>query len=250
VYQNANCANLSSNVSNIQAISSNIANPFFNTSNVNLGFRLFKNSISIGPISEYTVNSGSEPTGVYQVPWMQIASDAASVSVNGNIITSDRWNILNNNLLISEVPPNSDIKITLTGPVSYYSIGANAVSELTSNLYSSDSSISVSNVAGLITPNVYTQDRGVLFVGNERITYLYIDRTNNILSGLMRGTLGTGVPNVHMANSQVISASYDRMLPGNPGETIWYSNSNVTLASDENSVIGVFLMEQGTFPPS
>jgi len=250
VYQNSNCANLSSNIANIQAITTNTPNPSFNANSVLLGFRIFKDTIEIGPIGEYNFNTENS-LGIFPVPWSSISSDSGTVSINGNIIDSSLWNIQANKLyLYVTAPLNSNIQIIATGPTSYYSIGANAITTLSKNLYSTDSLISASNVAGFITPNPLTNTRGKLFINGECITYLYIDRIGNTLSGLRRGVNGTGVPNIYIANAniQVISASYDRELPGNPGEFIWYNNSNSNLAAT-NSNISNFLINQGTIPP-
>jgi hypothetical protein len=248
VYQNANCANLSTNISNIQAIASNTPNPAFNANALLLGFRIFKDSIEIGPITEYDFNSGLA-IGTFPVPWNSLPADSASVIINGNVVTSDMWSIDNKTLYLYEgIPINSNIKIISTGPAYYYSIGASGVSTLTQNLYSTDSTISVANVAGFITPDPSTNIRGKIFINEECITYLYIDRINNVLSGLRRGVNGTGVPNNHIINNQVISASYDRELPGIPGKSIWYNLSNTNLAAT-NSNISNFLVSQGTVSP-
>ena len=240
---------MSSNISNIQAITTNIANPTFNSNSVILGFRIFKDSIEIGPIGEYNIsNISSTPV---KVPWKNtINRSDASILVNGNTISVNSWTITGGNLVLGgNISPYSNINIILTGPTHYYSIGANAVTTLTQNLYSTDSTISVANVSGFITPNANTAYRGTIFINEECISYLYIDRTHNILSGLRRGVSGTGTPNTHLVNSQTISASVDRNIPGSPAIYSWYNLSNTNLAAT-NSTVSSFLLNQGTVPPS
>jgi len=239
VYQNSNCANLSSNIANIQAISSNISNPSFNSNNVILGFNIFKDSIEIGPIEKYSFNTGNIHGG-FSVPWSSLSSDSASILINGNVLPSDHWIIQNKTLLMSAVPLNSNVKIIATGPVYYNSIGSNAVVTLNKILYSTDSTKSISNTSGFITPTPSLNIRGKVFINEECITYLYIDRINNILSGLRRGVDGTGIPSVHEINSQVISVSFDRQLPGTPGETSWYNLSNANLAGSNSNISNFF----------
>ena len=248
VYQNSNCANLSSNISNVTAISSNVANPNFNANNTVLGFRIFKNTITNGPIGTYNFNSGNSTFYSAKVPWPNtITGDSASVTSNGNVITSNSWSIAGGQVY-ANVSTNSNIKISLTGQTSYYSIGNTAVSTLVSNVYANSSIITIANVAGFITPNANINSRGVVFINSERITYLYINRSGNSISGLMRGTLGTGVPTVHTANTQIISASSDRIIPYNAWEYTWYNTANSNLAAT-NSNISNFLVAQGTTPP-
>lgn len=247
VYQNSNCANLSSNISNISAYTTNIANPSFNSNSVILGFRIFKDTIETGPIGKYNLSNVSD--GTFVVPWANISSDSASILVNGNALYSNSWTITNHHLTITNIPINSNISIVATGPTSYYSIGANAVTTLTQNLYSSDSTISVANVSGFITPTANSTSRGKLFINEECITYLYIDRIHNVFSGIRRGVNGTGTPNIHIINSQIISASMDRILPGTPNISTWYNLSNTNLAAT-SSTISSFLVDQGTVPPA
>jgi hypothetical protein len=59
-----------------------------------------------------------------------------------------------------------------------------------------------------------TVGRGVLFVGGERIVYRNVDLTNNRLTGLIRGTLGTHIPRIHSADIRVENAGAEQSLPG------------------------------------
>lgn len=248
VFQNANCSYLSSNISNISAPISNIANPYFNANALLLGYRIFKDSISIGPFDSYQFTTAN--SFIYKVPWSTLDNDSATIQIDGISLPSASWSIKNNNLVLpSDIPANSNVVITLTGDVTYYSLGANAVSTLTANLNSTDSTISVQNTNQFITPVLAANLRGQVFINGECITYLYINRTSNILSGLMRGTSGTGIPNVHLANSQIVVASFTQQVTANPGSTSWYDSANVPLANS-NSAISTFLLSQGAFIPA
>jgi hypothetical protein len=248
VYQNSNCSNLSEDLSNSSAITTNIVNPYFNRNNTIIGFRLFKNTISIGAIGTYSLNS-SNSANTFSVPWTTVKPDAACVLINNNPIASNQWHIFKNKLILNNNIENANINIIQTGNTEYYSLSKEGISYLTSNLHLSDSAIMVANVSGFTTPNVAANKRGTIFINNEKITYLYINRTDNVLSGLMRGVDGTGVPNIHMANSQVISASSPQIIPGLTHTNTWYNMANSNLAAT-NSEISTFLINQETLPPA
>jgi hypothetical protein len=134
------------------------------------------------------------------------------------------------------------------------------VSIITSNLYANSTTINVANTTPFITPNLgntsspYLNFRGQVFINQECITYLYIDRVANTLSGLQRGTSGTGVPEVHLANSRIISASYTNdieYLSGvDPRIGIWYSTPlNGTGLQNTNTIISEILVDSGGLLP-
>ena len=105
----------------------------------------------------------------------------------------------------------------------YYTISKNNSTELISDLYPTDSVIYLQDVSGLKTPIGRT--RGVVFIGSERITYVNIDRNNNTISGLMRGTLGTSAKH-HASGEKVVASGYDQKLPGDPHSMTWYTKTN------------------------
>ncbi len=229
------------------------------TSNLNsniIGFNIFKSSILSGPIGSYEFVTGNN-NSFTKVPWTSMQSGDASVLVNGVPIPASDWNL--SKQVINITGNHGNVKIFSTGPTSYFSIGANGASTLTSNIYPNSLSIGIANVFGFVTPNIGSilnshTTRGQVFINQECITYLYIDRVNNIISGLQRGVSGTGIPPMHLANSQVISAGYDRNLQlltnHDPGINVWYSNVSVPDSlQNTNSIISAILIEQGTYPP-
>jgi len=101
--------------------------------------------------------------------------------------------------------------------VYYYAIPASGTTTLSANLSAYDDTVYLTSVAGFPDTNPATNSRGAFFVGGERITYLFIDRTSNTVSGLMRGTLGTHVPLVHSSGTRVEVASTAEQFPGSVG---------------------------------
>ncbi len=234
---------------NLSVYQANIAN----ANSTIIGFSIFKPSILTGPISSYEFNTGNGNTTQFRVPWTNLESSDASIQINGNSIAANLWNINHGTLTLANASPNNTVVITASGPTDYFVIAANSVAYLSNNLYANSSSITVNNVAPFITP--IGSLRGQIFINQECITYLYIDRTHNILSGLTRGANGTGIPAVHLANSQVISACSDRNIQNlvgfDPGISIWYSSqTNNSSLQNTATTISNLLVFAGTVPPS
>ena len=198
-----------------------------------LSFSFFKPTIMAGPTGSYSFTMPIDGTKV-TLPWSFLDAAAASVLVNGVAIPSTSWEVFDSVLTII-AGPGDNVEIISTGPTTYYDVCANSVSTITSNLYANSTTITVANTFPFITPIIGSTAnisntallnvRGQVFINQECITYLYIDRITNTLSGLMRGTSGTGVPSVHLTGSRIVSGSYDRDLENlsfeNPRTAIW-----------------------------
>jgi hypothetical protein len=72
-------------------------------------------------------------------------------------------------------------------------------------------SIEVEDGTNLIEPNRTKNIPGVLMINKERIEYLVKD--GNVLKQLRRGTLGTGVANIHPKGEQVFLADISKYVP-------------------------------------
>ena len=68
-----------------------------------------------------------------------------------------------------------------------------------------DKEMILTDATGLTTPSIQAKLPGILFVNGERIEYFLKD--GNTLKQLRRGTFGTGVPQVHFANTEVVDQS-------------------------------------------
>ena len=98
--------------------------------------------------------------------------------------------------------------------VSYYAIPATGTTTLTQALNWYDTEIRLANVSGFFIQDP-TQNRwGTVFVNGERIAYLNVDPVNNLLTGIIRGTLGTHTPAVHAISSRTEAAGDNLTLPG------------------------------------
>jgi len=74
-----------------------------------------------------------------------------------------------------------------------------------------DTSIEVSNADKLSTPIFSRRIPGVVIINNERIEYF--EKNGNILSQLRRGSLGTGIAELHLTGSFVVDVGATETLP-------------------------------------
>ena len=74
-----------------------------------------------------------------------------------------------------------------------------------------DRSIEIINHENLPIPNENSKYPGVLFINGERIEYFIKD--GNLLKQLRRGTLGTGIKDVHSAGTEIIDQSVNNTVP-------------------------------------
>jgi hypothetical protein len=101
----------------------------------------------------------------------------------------------------------------MVGDTSYLRIAESATTTLASALNITDEVINLVDASVLPTPNPDMGIPGVVFIGNERITYYTIDLDNNQIGQLRRGTKGTAAPMVHNAGAAVIDASLEQLIP-------------------------------------
>ena len=85
-----------------------------------------------------------------------------------------------------------------------------------------DKEIVLESVEGIAQPNPRDNLPGVIMIGSERIEFFKI--TDNKLSQLTRGTLGTGVASTHTAGSEVLNQGFQQTVP--------YKDETVTLTFD------------------
>jgi hypothetical protein len=74
-----------------------------------------------------------------------------------------------------------------------------------------DTTMEVSNASKLSTPIVSRRIPGVVIINNERIEYF--EKNGNILSQLRRGSLGTGIAELHPVDSFVVDVGATETLP-------------------------------------
>jgi hypothetical protein len=157
----------------------------------------------------------------------------AWVFLNGKFLTSQADYTLSDNrqsIILSERPIKNDrIEILyFTADVSkqkfayrifkdvlnryhYKRINSGMEYDLAVDLNWYDLSINLKSSDGLDEPNKELAIPGIIFINGERIEYFV--KQGNVLRQLRRGTLGTGVKDVHSANSRVFHQGVSETIP-------------------------------------
>ena len=90
-------------------------------------------------------------------------------------------------------------------------IGDDKQYTLAQNLSWNDKEIELIDATGITEPSVASQQPGIIFIDNERIEYYKKD--GNKLQQLRRGTFGTGIAEIHHANTDVYDQSAFQNVP-------------------------------------
>jgi len=115
--------------------------------------------------------------------------------------------------------------------VHYKRLNKDKQSVLTSNLNWNDTEISVHDGSVFTEPNISRNIPGVVEINGERIEYLQKD--GNVLRQLRRGTLGTGIPTVHIVGKFVTDIGVTETIPYKDeyvSETFIYDGSSTTFS--------------------
>jgi hypothetical protein len=128
----------------------------------------------------------------------------------------------------SVVPGSMSFRIfqDMRGVQALYRITPSTTTTLTQSLSAGDDIMYLANASVLAEPALNLNIWGVVMVNGERIMYRYLDTTNNTISGLLRGTAGTG------AADHAVGADVTDMGRGNlaPAECQDYIDSSTTLS--------------------
>ena len=122
----------------------------------------------------------------------------------------------------------------MLGETEYFRLCANSTTELAQKLNPTDTKVYVKDASVLSSVTPASQYPGVLFVGNERITYWEIDTTNNYVSNIRRGTGGTRFADVHRPGTTIVDNSEAERLPQtNTHTNTWYDAGSTTAANGQ-----------------
>jgi hypothetical protein len=123
----------------------------------------------------------------------------------------------------------------MLGKTSYLRIGDLTTTQLVQPLSMTDANIYVYAASRITSrPDPVLGIPGVIFIGNERITFYTIDLVNNVLGQIRRGTQGTSTPLTYPIGSYVIDAGNAQVIPGTVygseylNANIWYNAGSGT----------------------
>jgi hypothetical protein len=101
----------------------------------------------------------------------------------------------------------------LTNKTEYKRLTSNRTYKLAQDLNYFDKTIVLNTAAGLTTPSKDENIPGVIYINGERIEYFI--KLNNTLRQIRRGTRGTGISQVYLADTPVIDQSVNHTVPYN-----------------------------------
>jgi len=95
-----------------------------------------------------------------------------------------------------------------------------------------DTKIYVQDASRLSAVTPDSRNPGVVFIGNERVTYWERNTTENYITGIRRSTRGTRYAPIHRVGVAVIDASEDSRMPATDTHTkTWYDTGVGTPAN-------------------
>jgi hypothetical protein len=93
----------------------------------------------------------------------------------------------------------------------YKRLNKNKQTFIVNELRQTDIGITVDDATVLDDPNPEGNLPGIIYINGERIEYFA--KTDNVISRLRRGTLGTGVPTVHSSGTNVLNIGISETIP-------------------------------------
>lgn len=117
----------------------------------------------------------------------------------------------------------------MAGNRSYYRISGQDTTQLASDLLITDTTIHVVDASVLPVPNPETGKPGVIFIGNEKITYYTLDLDNNTLGQIRRGVDGTSMNALFTAGTDVVDGSEKQVIFDADKQT-WLNKGTTTIA--------------------
>lgn len=182
------------------------------------------------------VGTSSSDTNLFDLGRTVESSGRLYVTLNGDVLLQDRdYSISGQNLLLAGelIGPTDEVTVTsitsslvpdalsfryfkdMKGNSAMYKITTCCLTrvELTKDLEVTDDVIYCNDVSIISSPNLELGNFGIVMINGERITFREIDTSTNTLSGLRRGTAGTGA-NKHLIGSRVDDVTTTNLVNG------------------------------------
>jgi hypothetical protein len=140
-----------------------------------------------------------------------LGADGKTITLEAPLISSDVVEIITFNDQVTQTGFSYMQFKDILNRVHYKRLRIEKQTILARDLNYYDSEIEVVDGAALSVPVNTANIPGIIEVNGERIEYLHKD--GNILGQLRRGTLGTGVPTVHPANTYVQDIGFEETIP-------------------------------------
>ena len=120
----------------------------------------------------------------------------------------------------------------MLGNYEYFRLSTDGATKLTADLVPTDTKIYVEDASKLPQPSPTSNTPGVVYVGNERITYWAISYEGNYITEIRRATNGTRFATRHLLGTEVYDTTSAQKLPqSNTHTQTWYT-AGASSASD------------------
>ena len=131
------------------------------------------------------------------------------------------------------IQPSQGFRIfqDMNGNVEYLRLCKDATTTVVQDITKTDDKIYVDDVSVLPFVTPASEHPGVVFIGNERITYYQVSLEDNYISQIRRGTAGTQIYTRIAAGFLVVDGSREQRLPATDTHTkTWYDLGTGTAA--------------------
>jgi hypothetical protein len=195
---------------------------------------LFDEGNVTGEVGSYSYSAGVQiQTNRFDTGRLIVDTDRLIVTLNGDFLQHDQAYVIDGTIVnilgpvinaadvvaitsmtASTVPGTIAFRIfqDMRGLQSTYRITPDTTTELVEPLLATDDIIYVRNASNLNEPNLPAGYFGLITINGERISFRNLDTVANTVSGLRRGTAGTGAAN-HAVGAQVYDIGRSSLLP-------------------------------------
>jgi hypothetical protein len=115
------------------------------------------------------------------------------------------------------------------GRTHYKRLSQQYSTQLAADLRSTDTEITVEDASSLTAPDSSKFRPGVILINGERIEFTGV--SNNKLTGIRRGTLGTGVKAAHKEGSFVVDQGYLQTIPVKQDQIVWSTVTTIVTST-------------------
>jgi hypothetical protein len=209
-----------------------------------VGLSVQTNNFNIGRVITDTSRMTVTLNGEFLFPEVGFTVTGTTVTILGEIINAADV-VAITTMTNSTVPGSIEFRIfqDMRGQQTTYRITESTSSILTQAMTTDSTVISVQDASKFPQPNLAEGFFGMVTIDGERITYRSRDLATNTLTGLRRGTAGTGVA-AHAAGAAVYDIGVGNMLPAEYQDRIVAQNfladgRTTIFEATEISVLGV-----------
>jgi len=162
-----------------------------------------------------------------------------TIDINGRIDLSSQIINANTEIIVTHFSENTIEPIIgyrmvndMLGNYEYFRLCNDGQTKLAKDLKPADTKIYVEDATKLPLVNVNSDNPGVLYVGNERITYWEISLEDNYVTNIRRSTMGTRWAPMHLKGTEVYDTTDKQRLPATDTHTkTWYTLGASTAAN-------------------